>query len=97
MYGAELVCCVPVATSRTLSLVLEKYLRTSLASALAACRRVCCALPISTAACIHKMNADKKINDGTEAPQKNKTFFSLQEKLNIINKHDTFIHGINVQ
>ena len=35
------------AASRALPLVLEKYLRTSLASALAASRRVCCALLIS--------------------------------------------------
>ena len=39
--------------ARALSFVLEKYLRTSLASALAASRRVCCTI---------------KINDGTEDP-----------------------------
>ena len=71
--------------------MLEKYLRTSLTLALAASRRVLCTPDLipqhSTTACTHKMSANKKINDGTEAPQKN-NFFSLEEKLNIINKHD---------
>ena len=47
VYGTELVRCVPTVASRALSLVVEKYLRTSLASALAAGRRVRCLLLIS--------------------------------------------------
>ena len=49
----------------------------------------------STASCKHKISANKKINDGTEAPQKKKTFF-LQEKLNIINKHDAGIANVKI-
>ena len=39
------------------------------------------------------MSANKKIHDGTEAPQKMKT---LQEKLNIINKHDAGITNVKI-
>ena len=49
----------------------------------------------STAACTHKMTANKKINDGTEAPKKTKTFF-FAGKMNIINKHDAGITNVKI-
>ena len=41
------------------------------------------------------MSDNKKINDGTEAPKKNE-LFSLQEKINIINKHDAGISNVKM-
>ena len=49
----------------------------------------------STVACTHKMNANKNINDGTEAPKKRKLFY-LQKKFNIINKHDAGITNVKM-
>ena len=86
------------AASHALRLVLEKYLCTSFASALAASRRVLCTPDLtpkhSTAACTHKMTAKKKINDGTEAPKKKQFFFA--GKINIINKHDAGITNVTI-
>ena len=80
-----------------LRLVLEKYLRTSLALALAASRRVLYTPDLtpqhSTAACTQKLSANKKIYDGPEVPKKKKKKF-LQEKLNIINKYDAGITNV---
>ena len=76
------------AASRALPLVLEKYLHTSLALALAASRRVCCAHPVS-------LPSTKKINDCTEAPKKTITFF-FAGKIKIINKDDAGITNVKI-
>ena len=87
------------AASCALPLVLEKYLRTSHINTGSKQMCVLCTPDLtpqhSTAACTHKMSANKKINDSTEVPQKIK-LFSLQEKLNIINKHDARITNVKI-
>ena len=88
---------MPTVASLALSFGARKYLHTSLASAQTCVLCIPDLIPQHrTEACTHKTSANKKINEGTEAPPI-KNLVSLQEKLNIINKHDTFIHGINVQ
>ena len=72
------------AASRALPLVLEKYLLTSLASALAASRRVCCALLISlpSTALRHahtRWVTTRKLMMVLKHPKKTKTFFSTEK------------------
>ena len=65
--------------ARSLFRARKVFMYYSLTSALAASRRVLCTPDLipqhSTTACTDKMSANKKINDGTEALLKNKTFF----------------------
>ena len=49
----------------------------------------------STVACTRRMTADKKINDGTEAPKKTITFF-FTGKFKIINKHDAGTTNVKI-
>ena len=87
------------AASHALPLVLEKYLRTSLASALAASRRVCCALPISLprTAMWHahtRWLPTRKLIMVLKHPKK--TLFFFAGRINIINKRDAGITNIKI-
>ena len=88
------------AASRALPLVLEKYLHTSLASALAASRHVCCALLISlpSTAPWHahaRWLPIRKWMIVLKHPKKTITFF-FAGKFNIINKHDAGITNVKI-
>ena len=50
----------------------------------------------STAACTRKMTANKKINDGTEAPKIKTITFFFAGKINMINKHDAEITNVKI-
>ena len=88
------------AASCALPLVLEKYLRTSLASALAASRRVYCALLMSlpSTAPWHahtRWLPTRKLMMVLKRPKKTKTFF-FAGKINIINEHDAGIANVKI-
>ena len=87
------------AASHSLPLVLEKYLCTSLASALAASRRVCCALLISlpSTALRHahtRWVPRRKLMMVLKHPKKRKKLFSFQEMFNILKIHDAGITNV---
>ena len=87
------------AASRALPLVLEKYSHTGLASALAASRRVCCALLI-TLPSIAPWHAHtrwlptRKLMMVLKHQKKNTIFF--KGKINIINIHDAGITNVKI-